>query len=141
MDQDSNTIIQDAFANLNPVVQKVLTSAELAVKLQRLSKKHALHLDKWTLLENEITMTLLGITDPDSLISNIESHVGVERDEAQAIANDAAVEIFNPIRDELEVSLATKRSSAANIPVEQRMIMDETEQYIPASVAQEAPPL
>jgi hypothetical protein len=136
---DSTTIIQEAFANLSPVVQKVLTSADLAEKLQRLSKKHALHLDKWTLLENEITMTLLGITDPDSLITNIHDHVGVDVAEATAIANDAALEIFNPIRDELEANLSAQRGGTAHIPIEQRMAMQGEGLEVPKSVVQDQP--
>jgi hypothetical protein len=136
---DSSTIITDAFNALHPVVQRVLTSADLEQKLQKLSKKHQLHLDKWTLLENEITMTLLGITDPETLINNIQTHVGVSSDEAHAIANDAAVEIFNPIRDELEANLTLEHSSAVNIPINQKMAMEAAGESVPKSVEELAP--
>lgn len=84
-------------------------------------------------------MTLLGITDPDALISNIQSHVGVDGATATAIANDAAVEIFNPIRDELESNLAAKRTDSKHIPIEQRMALEDIGQDIPTNVVQEAP--
>lgn len=136
---ENNDVIQEAFANLSPVVQKVLTSADLELKLQKLSKTHALHLDKWTLLENEITMTLLGITDPDALVGNIEAHVGVPHEIAQAIANDAATEIFNPIRDELEESLQHDRARGVHIPTEQKMALESSGIDIPKAVIEEAP--
>jgi hypothetical protein len=139
MTPNTDDIIKEAFLGLSPVVRKVLTSTDLPEKLRRLSKKHALHLDKWALLENEINMTLLGITDPDALIANIHNHVGVDEGQAREIANDAALEIFNPIRDELEANLSASRGKTASIPVEQRMALDEMGEVVPKSVTQDAP--
>lgn len=139
MEHDTNTIIQDAFAQLHPVVQRTLTSADLGEKLRALSQKHALHLDKWTLLENEITMTLLGITDPDTLIENIRTHVGVTEDEARALANDAVETIFNPVRAELEAALTLEKGEGVHIPIEQKMALEATGETVPKSVTQEAP--
>lgn len=84
-------------------------------------------------------MTLLGITDPDTLVENIVAHVGVDEPTARAIAGDAATEIFNPIREELETSLRADKGAGVTIPQEQKMALSAAEIDIPKSVTEAAP--
>jgi predicted aldo/keto reductase-like oxidoreductase len=106
MEQTTEQIIADAYAALPPVVQDAVASADLSEKLKSLAQKHQLHLDKWAILENEIAMALLGITDPEDLKENIQTHVGIDSALALAIANDAAELVFNPIQEKLRESVA-----------------------------------
>lgn len=137
---DSNQIIKEAFDNLPKVVQDVLTSSDLSVKLQGMAKKHNLHLDKWSLLENEIALALLGITDPKDLSVNVEKNVGVSATDAQQITNDAVEMIFEPIRFELEKAVAKKTGEeGVTIPVEQKQALASAGTQIPASIEEAQP--
>lgn len=137
---DSNQIIKDAFENLPKVVQDVLTSSDLSAKLQGMAKKHNLHLDKWSLLENEIALALLGITDPVDLAGNIAKNVGVEATLAQHITNDGVEMIFEPIRIELEKAVEKKnQKEGVVIPVEQKQALAQAGVQIPHSVEEAQP--
>lgn len=137
---DSNQIIKEAFDNLPKVVQDVLTSSDLSVKLQGMAKKHNLHLDKWSLLENEIALALLGITDPKDLSVNVEKNVGVPAADAQQITNDAVEMIFEPIRFELEKAVAKKTGEeGVTIPVEQKQALAAAGAHIPTSIEEAQP--
>jgi hypothetical protein len=137
---DSNEIIQDAFQKLPKIVQDVLTSADLSEKLQAMAKKHNLHLDKWSLLENEIALALLGITDPLDLTQNIQSHVGVDEETAAKIANNAVEIVFDPIRADLEKAVAENRANEGiNVPAEQKQALESIGEAVPKTVTQSEP--
>jgi len=104
-EKDLDTIMKERFAKLPSVVQEAITGAGVEKHLRMLSNKHKLHLDQWQVLENEVIMTLMGMQPAEELEDNIEKEVGVERELAREIANDIALEVFDPIRKEMERQL------------------------------------
>lgn len=98
-------IIQDRFAELPESVQLAVTDASVEKKLRALSEKYKLHLDQWVLLENEIMLTLLGLEEPQDMAENVAREVEVDKELAQQIVNDIAVQIFQPIREQLQGTL------------------------------------
>ena len=127
MESTTQQILIDAFNALPAVVQRAILSSELEEKMRTLSQKHKIHLDKWTLLENEITYALFGITAPEDLPTNIVSHVGLSKEEAVAINNDAVEIIFEPIRKQLQDTIAAEKASrnVPVVPIEQQKVLSE----------------
>ncbi len=118
MDDETNNqdqILKDAFTALPKVLQDAITNADVQANLRKLAEVHKLHLDKWTVLENEIMMALLGITDPTDLTHAISEQVGVPLEQAQQIADSVASIVFDPIQDELKGEVGESRSTLENI--------------------------
>jgi hypothetical protein len=102
---DINETLKKQFSKLPPIIQQAITGAHVEKHLRMLSNKHKLHLDQWQVLENEVTMTLMGMQPAEELEENIEKEVGVEKELARELANDIALEVFDPIRKEMERQL------------------------------------
>lgn len=98
-------IIDERFTELPQAVQDALTDVGVEQKLRVLSSSYKLHLDQWVLLENEIMLTLLGIEDPKNMAKNISKEVGIDDATAQKLVADIAVQIFKPIREQMQVTL------------------------------------
>lgn len=94
------------------VVQTAVVNANVKDKLRKLAKNYQLHLDKWSILENEIMLTLVGTKDPSQMPANVSKAVGVDLTTAQAMVDDIAVNIFKPIREELQDELENKKERA-----------------------------
>ncbi len=97
---------------LPETVQTAVANADIAKKLRDLAKDYKLHLDKWSILENEIMLTLVGIKDAAQMPSNVSKAVGVDIATAQAMVDDIALSIFKPIREEVEGELEGKKERA-----------------------------
>jgi hypothetical protein len=137
MENSVQQTLLDAFNQLPSIVQRAILSSELEEKMRKLSEKHKIHLDKWTLLENEITFALFGITAPEDLAGNIESHVGIPREQAVAINNDAVEIIFEPIRKQLQETVAADKAKNPGqiVSIEQQKVLDEIGVKVPAGTA------
>ncbi len=107
---DTDQIIKDAFMALPKVLQKAITDADVQSKLRKLAEVHKLHLDKWIILENEIMMALLGITNPDDLPETISKRVGIPLEKATQITNAAGEIIFGPIKDQLKNAVGDSKN-------------------------------
>ena len=115
MQTETQQQIQDAFNSLPEVVQDVITSSDIKDKLRQLSKAYSLHLDKWMVLENEIMMALLGITEPEALPSNIVSHVGLSQEQAAKITEAVVSIVFDPIQERLKQGVGESQSTLESI--------------------------
>ena len=98
-------ILKERLSALPPVIKDAISGAEVENHLRQLSDKHKLHLDQWQLLENEVMMTLIGMQPAEALEENIKKEVGLDENLAKEIANDIALEVFDPIRKEMERQL------------------------------------
>jgi len=115
MANDIETLVEKRFAELPEAVQDAIQNADVEQKLRALSAKYKLHLDQWVLLENEIMLTLLGLEDPQNMANNVAKQVGIKQDLAQKIVNDIAIEVFRPIRKEMQNALSSKGRDSDNI--------------------------
>ena len=130
MEPDVKQVIQQRFAELPPAVQAAVTDASVEKKLRALAAKYQLHLDKWVLLENEIMMTLLGIDEPENMAKNVAEEVGVSQDIAQQIVNDIALQIFKPIREQMQGKLDHEATERDVVPVKpQKTAPSDTTAY------------
>lgn len=122
MDQDEHDkLIQERFAELPESVQQAVSDASVEKKLRALAEKYKLHLDQWVLLENEIMLTLLGIEEPEDMAKNVAKEVNIDEGLAQELVNDIALQIFKPIREQMQGTLdreSIQRKSVPTTPVE-----------------------
>lgn len=105
VDQNIKEVIKKRFAELPPSVQRAITSVDVQKKLREAADRHKLHLDQWEILENEVLMTLFGITPVDELQAAIQKEVGVSAEIAVELSADISRIVFEPIREELEREL------------------------------------
>jgi len=119
MVSEQEQIIQDRFSELPEAVQNAVTDASVEEKLRALAEKYKLHLDQWVLLENEIMLTLLGLEDPEDMAKNVAKEVNIAEELAQEIVNDIAVQVFKPIREQMQGSLDSEATNREVRPVGQ----------------------
>ena len=104
-DQNLHAIIKQRFAELPKVLQDAITGAHVEEHMQKLSVKHALHLDKWQALENRVVLTLMGLAPAEGLRDAIKTELGLNDETADNLAEDIAIQVFEPVRQELERTL------------------------------------
>lgn len=112
-----DSIIEERFAELPESVQQAVTDASVEKKLRALASKYKLHLDQWVLLENEIMLTLLGLEEPENMAANVAKEVQIDEELAQKLVNDIALEIFKPIREQMQGALDSEAIQRKNVPV------------------------
>ncbi len=102
---------QEYLKELPDIVRKIIEDANVPEKMRQLAKEYKLHLDKWTALENEIMLSLVGAKPPENLAENIRRAIGVDTTVATAITEDVAKFVFYPIRTKLEQELNNRKSA------------------------------
>lgn len=141
MNDDLQKRIQERFDELPESVQQAVTDASVEQKLRALARKYKLHLDQWVLLENEIMLTLLGLEQPEEMAANIAKTVGVDTELSQKIVNDIAVQVFHPIRQQLQGSLNREgeRRETVEVPAIGSTGAEKRQQAIDVLLKQEKP--
>lgn len=129
--------------SLPQVVQDAITSADIDKQLRALSVTHKLHLDQWEKLENEVTLSLLGIQHIEDLEKNIQQEVGLSQPIAEQLAKSISLHIFEPIRAELERQLehpAAQEKEVSAIETARTQQLGENN-VPPATISPATPPL
>ncbi|MAJ97491.1 hypothetical protein CL644_01205 [bacterium] len=103
--ENIEALIEKRFSELPEAVQEAVSDTRVEKKLRELASNYKLHLDQWTLLENEIMLTLLGLEDPENMAKNIAEEVGIAEDVAQKLVDDIAMQVFKPIREKMQTHL------------------------------------
>jgi hypothetical protein len=86
---------------LPPDLRQALDSTEIYEDFQEISKKHGLHIDKAGILEEEVTIVLLGLMPSSKLVARLHENMGISSEEAQNIAQDVNETIFKDFRESL----------------------------------------
>ena len=144
MDQPSkletNKELHERMLALPQVVREAITSAEMEKHLREMSVRHKLHIDQWEVLETEIFLTVLGIESSDNLTANIQTNLGITHEAAVALAQDVSSEVFEPIRKQLEASVAAEEPLPVNEPIEPNQLTNEKQPEVYAPKVVEPPP-
>ena len=127
---DSDQVLKDAFLSLPKVLQEAITNADVQANLRKLAEVHKLHLDKWTILENEIMMALLGITSAADLPHSISEQVGIPLDQAQEITNSVAEIVFDPIQDEIKGEIGESQNILEKVDATVQKNANQEEAFI-----------
>lgn len=135
--------LQKHFARLPKVIQDAITGAEVTQHLRDLSQEHKLHLDQWQILENVVVTTLMGLEEAENLKENILEKVDVDEETANTLARDIALNVFEPIRKELERGLERPGAEPEEArPIEDmrgEILNEHRERYGPAPAADRPP--
>ncbi len=83
--------------NLPKESQDAINSSRWEQITEEISKKYLLTDNELNDFQLETALMLLGLTEGDSYVLNIENNVGVGKNEAEEIAKIVAQKIFNPI--------------------------------------------
>lgn len=137
-DTQLQNAMQERFHKLPKVIQDAITSADVEKHLRELANTHKLHLDQWTLLENEVMLALLGFQPVGDLAKNIRSEVGVDEPTSIAIAASISKIVFEPVRGELERLLEHPEAQAAktsNVDDMRAQTLENSENAKPAAPA------
>jgi len=129
---EQEQILQDAFLALPQVLQEAITNADVQANMRKLAEVHKLHLDKWNILENDIMLALLGISDINELPENISTHINIPLEQAQQITNSVAEIVFDPIQDELKLEVGESRSTLENIDYQKQKGPIDISKFSPA---------
>ena len=98
--------------NLPEQIQTAVKHVNVPEKMRALAKDYKLHLDKWAILENEIMLALVGAKDASDMPQNISTAVGVDLETAKKMTDSIAINIFRPIREELQDEIENKEQRA-----------------------------
>lgn len=106
----TKSLLQKRFSELPNIVQKTISSNDPQTRLRSLADKYNLHLDQWEILETEVLLALYGMKPAESLEENIAKEAKISTELAGSITEDIAVQIFKPIREELERGLGAPQA-------------------------------
>lgn len=105
--------IKEKLASLPPALRQVIDDPKTRERMRAIAEKHELHLDQGVLLENEVTLVMLGLEDVKSFSGNIKRELNVTEEVANAITADVAEEVFLPLREALKEVLEAQNQEAA----------------------------
>ncbi len=109
MDETTQQQILDVFEKLPEPVKRAITSANTKKQLQTLAEEQKLHVDMWGGLENEVTLTLLGIQPVEELPQNL-LELGLPSETVDILVERINAIVFEPIREELERELGAPQA-------------------------------
>lgn len=95
-------IFRERYEKLPSDLREAIFSEENADKIQEISKKYSLYVDKMGELAEESGLVMLGFTHPKDFIKNLSERLGVDAEKAKEIAKDVNEQIFGPVRESLK---------------------------------------
>jgi hypothetical protein len=88
--------------NLPKEVQEAIKAVEWEKISEEIGKKYLLSEDEIATFQLETASFLLGLVDEDLYPENIEDEVGMSREEAKKMADEALEKIFKPVNELIE---------------------------------------
>ena len=99
---NASTIVKNQLQKLPPELRTLILSSELGEKIGEIGKKYGLHIDQLGELDNETTLTLLGLSGLDDYTERIQQAARIELEKARQITADVNQSIFLPIQKSLQ---------------------------------------
>lgn len=116
--------VKEVMQTLPPVVRDYLSQGRYTMIVKDLMMKHSLRIDQGGVLEREIILLLMGIENPDEFTKALIEDARLSQQAVGAIARDVNVQIFIPLREEMQkggAGSATPTPPKINTPsVEQK---------------------
>lgn len=109
-------------------IQEFLLTNKPRAEIDVLTNKYTLSQEKSQILEADILMTILGITDLTALPDNIQTNLGVDSEMADKIVSDIDSNIFSQIRHGLNVvhGYEAEEERAAPLPTDEKKSVQTT---------------
>lgn len=144
MDDETTKLIKEQYAKLPPALQEAIRSAGLHDQITKIGTNNQLHIDQMGLLEDEVSLLMMGFTEPIEFAGALQEHVHMDAASAQKIASEVNQEILLPIRERMENGTSNveppktiSNPSAVNNPP----LMPEKSVVMPSSVAAATKPV
>lgn len=90
------------FKTLPDAVRGTLVAVESADIIREIGIRHNLSEEQQKKLGGDVGLMLLALIPPTVFISNLASHLGLPQQEAQSIAREINIKIFNPAQQSLK---------------------------------------
>jgi hypothetical protein len=100
----SKEIIDRKLNEAPDAVREAVMSEEVSRKLIEIGKKHSLHIDKLSILEEESLYAMLGLSTSSEFSKNLHEGLGLSGDEVVQIAGEINTSVIGVIREALQKS-------------------------------------
>lgn len=98
----SKEIIDRKLGEAPDAVREAVMSEEVSRKLVEIGKRHNLHIDKLSILEEESLYAMLGLSTSSEFSRNIHDGLGLSEDEVVQIAGEINTGVIGTIRETLQ---------------------------------------
>jgi len=100
MDNDKEQLLEQ-FKKLPQDLQDAITSNDINVALQEISKRSHLHIDQAGELADEVGLVLLGVVHPNDFLEDVFFRLKIDKKMAAEIVADVNEHIFKKVRESL----------------------------------------
>lgn len=90
--------INKAFESLPKNLEKAIFAIDYQQRIQEISKKNLLAIDKIGLIESQVTLILIGLAKPEDFGKDVLEATGLPKETINAVVRDINEQIFKPIR-------------------------------------------
>lgn len=92
-------------------IQDVLNTFDWVKISEEIGKKYLLDEDEINILQNEISLVLIGVNNQEILSLNIENNVGTSKNDAVEITQEIDAKIFEVMAEQIQSSIKDKLTS------------------------------
>ncbi len=128
-EQPIDAVLKEAYHQAPPYIQKYLIEGKLDTFMTALTSHFGLHADVAEKVENEILMTVLGMTPPNELPANLTNVAGVAPGLVDPIIGELNTAVFVPLRESLQktpASVAAPQTPAQPVSATEKQWIDVT---------------
>ncbi|MCR4330504.1 MAG: hypothetical protein NUV49_01325 [Patescibacteria group bacterium] len=100
MENDKEQLLEQ-FKKLPKDLQDAITSNDIDVAMQEISKKSHLHIDQAGELADEVGLVLLGVVHPDDFLEDVVFRLKIDKKAAGEIVADVNEHVFKKVRESL----------------------------------------
>jgi len=111
MEKEFDEQIKKRLAELPADIRQAVEAVDLGEKIRAIGTRHGLHIDQLGALEDEITLVMLGFSDPGEFTTRLEEGLGLSTEQAAQITQEAVEQFFLPIRESMKHFIATQDAS------------------------------
>ena len=105
MTENLKKTIEQELALLPNELRTIIGSFDWVKISEEIGKKHLLSVDDINVMQAEVGIILMGIEEQELLAQNIETNVGISKDEAEKITKELVDQIFRPLGENLKKSI------------------------------------
>jgi restriction endonuclease len=116
MDEESQKIIEEQMKKLPEDVKQAIISVDYKTRLQEITQRQKLLIDKAWKLEMETTLVMIGLEPITDYIDNLQREMELPLVRAREVAMDVDEHIFKPIRVSLQKMNEGLKSAEEKVP-------------------------
>lgn len=118
MTEKLKQIIKEEIVKLPKEIQEAINALDWVGVAGKIGNEHQLDENEINDFQAEVALILTGLENYNSFASNIESEIGIPKDEAEKIAAEVTQKIFDPIIAKIPESMKREAEEEFNSPEE-----------------------